>query len=82
MVKLFARLYSQLSVGGVLILEPQEFKGYAKKSKWSPHMRQTFEEIQFKPIAFDAHLQSIGFTRVQQIDEADGFARTMFVYRK
>lgn len=49
--KLFRRISRRLKPGGLLILEPQEWRSYRKKQFLTPEIRQTVRGIEMRPEA-------------------------------
>lgn len=85
----FKRMFKQLNDGGVLILEPQPWKGYKRRKNLSPSTKANYESIKLKPDQFQEYLLSeeVGFKSCTPIElpaehPAKGFQRPIFVYRK
>ncbi|GAA5978942.1 hypothetical protein JCM10908_002744 [Rhodotorula pacifica] len=82
MRRLFSSLFAFLPVGGVLIVEPQEYANYRRAVKKNRDLRETFQSLEMRP-PFDAELRKVGFTLESQIErEEGGFSRPLLVWRK
>lgn len=89
---LFKRIYKQLNTNGILILEPQSFKTYKKRSKLTPEIEANYKNIKLRPSDFKRYLiEEVGFTMKEYADKnqelplrhtAQGFNRPMNVYEK
>ncbi|KAG5682752.1 hypothetical protein PVAND_012085 [Polypedilum vanderplanki] len=90
---LFKRIYKQLHQNGVLILEPQPFSGYKKRSKLNAEILENYKAIKLKPEQFEAYLLSdeIGFSEswcmtdseiLEQSNLPKGFHRPLQVFVK
>ncbi|GMT14501.1 hypothetical protein PFISCL1PPCAC_5798, partial [Pristionchus fissidentatus] len=76
MRRFFKRCFSSLLPGGRLILEPQQFDTYRKRSVMSEELRATYRSIEFKPEDFEMYLlEECGFESVQHLSEAGGKAK-------
>eukprot|EP00842_Homolaphlyctis_polyrhiza_P001762 jgi/Hompol1/2587/HPOL_002960-RA len=83
----FRKCFNSLHSGGRLILEPQPFETYLKKSNVSNAMRRMHAKIRFTPDKFADYLTSkdIGFSSVSVLDAgtgSHGFARPIYVFTK
>ncbi|KAK3827929.1 MAG: Bicoid-interacting protein 3-domain-containing protein [Benniella sp.] len=84
----FQKIYRSLSPGGIMLLEPQAFETYNKRSKILPEMSANYKSIQFKPDQFQAYLlgPEVGFKEVVHLGHSEGsaknFNRDIFLYRK
>lgn len=89
---LFQRIYKQLNTNGILILEPQSFKTYKKRSKLTPEIEEHYKNIKLRPSDFKKYLiEDVGFKVKEYADinqelplrhTAQGFNRPMNVYEK
>ncbi|CAO1378945.1 unnamed protein product [Diamesa serratosioi] len=89
---LFQRIYKQLNTNGILILEPQSFKTYKKRSKLTPEIEENYKNIKLRPSDFKKYLiDEVGFKVKEYADTnlelplrhaAQGFNRPMNVYEK
>ncbi|KAI6656711.1 7SK snRNA methylphosphate capping enzyme-like [Oopsacas minuta] len=85
--RLFMRIYKDLSPDGVLILESQNYGGYAKRAKMSPHMREHYRNMKMRPSQFAEYLTSeVGFVKREVLGapchSSKGFQREIELYRK
>lgn len=84
----FQKIYRSLAPGGIMLLEPQAFGTYNKRSKILPEMSEHFKNIQFKPPQFQEYLlgPDVGFKEAVLLGHSEGsaknFNRNMFLYRK
>uniref|UniRef100_A0A915EL59 DNA topoisomerase 2 n=1 Tax=Ditylenchus dipsaci TaxID=166011 RepID=A0A915EL59_9BILA len=81
--RFFKRAFLHLCHGGRLILEPQEFSSYSKKSKMAADMQKNYKDISFKPEQFTEYLLS------EEVEElgvpeacSKGFERPILVFVK
>ncbi|BGP37116.1 hypothetical protein JCM10450v2_001024 [Rhodotorula kratochvilovae] len=82
MLRLFRSLHAFLPVGGVVIVEPQEFDNYKRAVKRNKDLREVFKAIQLRP-PFEQEMKDAGFTLEQRIErEEGGFSRPLLVWRK
>ncbi|ELR24939.1 Bicoidinteracting protein 3 (Bin3) [Acanthamoeba castellanii str. Neff] len=59
---LFRKIHDLLNEGGVLILEPQEWKSYMKKAKLTPAHKVNRRAVQLRPEQFRTYLmEELGF---------------------
>ncbi|KAI8927792.1 Bicoid-interacting protein 3-domain-containing protein, partial [Entophlyctis helioformis] len=65
----FSRCYDALLPGGHLVLEPQPFDSYGKRSNLTPDMHKHYANIKLRPEMFAAHLLSsrVGFRSMSQV---------------
>ncbi|KAG0218227.1 hypothetical protein BGX33_008068 [Mortierella sp. NVP41] len=85
--KFFQKVYRNLAPGGIFLVEPQDYATYAKRSKITPEMKETYKEITFRPEEFQDYLvNKVGFRESQHLGQSDGraknFNRDIFLYRK
>eukprot|EP00746_Dinoflagellata_sp_MGD_P006374 gnl/MRDRNA2_/MRDRNA2_112445_c0_seq1.p1 gnl/MRDRNA2_/MRDRNA2_112445_c0~~gnl/MRDRNA2_/MRDRNA2_112445_c0_seq1.p1 ORF type:complete len:596 (-),score=128.89 gnl/MRDRNA2_/MRDRNA2_112445_c0_seq1:44-1831(-) len=84
--KLFRRCARALRPGGILVLEPQDWKSYKKKRHLTQEIRQSVAGIELRPDKFDEFLVSMGFESLGTVEPehtiSQGFNRTIFLYRK
>ncbi|KAF9974501.1 hypothetical protein BGZ65_008695 [Modicella reniformis] len=86
--RFFQKIYRSLAPGGILLLEPQSFGTYCKRSKILPEMSATFKTIEFKPDQFQEYLLSpeVGFKEAVHLGHSEGsaknFNRDIFMFRK
>ena len=77
-----------MNQGGKLILEPQDLKGYQKRSHMTPTMKQNFKNIKLAPNMFQSFLLSpqVGFVSCEdcciEMDKSNGFSRRILVFTK
>lgn len=84
--RFFQKIYDSLTVGGLLILEPQSFESYHKRVK-NFEMEKNLKEIKLLPKDFADHLmKEVGFTSFQHLGTGDndvkGFRRNIYVFKK
>lgn len=90
---MFKRIFKQLKVNGVLVLEAQAFETYKKRSKLSPEISENYKNIQLKPDKFESYLLSedVGFAEswcicdkeiLKKSGLAKGFHRPLQVFIK
>lgn len=83
---LFKRFMKRLRPGGLLVLEPQEWKSYKKKRFLTSEIREVVRGIELRPEGFGKCLRSLGFKRVGLIEPPEGapdcFKRTIYAYKK
>lgn len=71
-----------------MLLEPQAFGTYNKRSKILPEMSATFKSIEFKPDQFQDYLlgPDVGFKDLVHLGHSEGsaknFNRNIFLYKK
>ncbi|GMS84165.1 hypothetical protein PENTCL1PPCAC_6340, partial [Pristionchus entomophagus] len=87
MRRFFKRCFASLLPGGRLILEPQHFATYRKRSVMSDELKANYRSIEFKPEDFEMYLlEECGFESVEHIAvsgaKAKGFDRPIDVYVK
>ncbi|ORX63187.1 Bin3-domain-containing protein [Hesseltinella vesiculosa] len=85
--KFFQKVYDALTPGGVFVLEPQAYSGYAKRAKVQPEMQAKFEQIKFMPEDFNAYLlDTVGFSKGEKLEpqasQSKGFDRAIYLYTK
>ncbi|KAI8059555.1 Bicoid-interacting protein 3-domain-containing protein [Gongronella butleri] len=83
----FQKIYASLKPGGVLVMEPQAYAGYAKRAKADPEMQAHFEQIQFMTEQYEDYLtNTVGFRSVKKLEQENvqskGFDRELHVYTK
>merc|ERR1712194_922472 len=82
---LFRRFMKRLRPGGLLILEPQEWKSYKKKRFLTSEIREVVRTIEIRPSDFDVYLCGLGFAQVGVIQPPENapacFRRTVYVYK-
>ncbi|KAL2916565.1 hypothetical protein HK105_203998 [Polyrhizophydium stewartii] len=82
------KCYKALRPGGRLILEPQPFSGYAKRTNLTKKIRKNYEGIKFKPSQFADFLLSkdVGFKSMQELKKPDapsfGSSRPLLMFIK
>ncbi|BGP29262.1 hypothetical protein JCM10296v2_001000 [Rhodotorula toruloides] len=82
MTRLLRSLYQVLPVGGVVIIEPQEWDNYKRAVKRNKDLRETFKAIKLRP-PFEDEMREAGFELEQRIErEEGGFSRPLLVWRK
>ncbi|GMR36387.1 hypothetical protein PMAYCL1PPCAC_06582, partial [Pristionchus mayeri] len=87
MRRFFKRCFASLHPGGRLILEPQHFSTYRKRSVMSEELKTNYRSIEFKPEDFEMYLlEECGFESVEHLTvtgaKAKGFDRPIDVYVK
>ncbi|KAF9142724.1 hypothetical protein BGX30_002332 [Mortierella sp. GBA39] len=85
--RFFRKVYRNLTPGGVFVVEPQGYATYVKRSKITPEMKKTYDEIKFRPEEFRNYLvNEVGFRESQHLGQSDGhaknFNRDIFLFRK
>ncbi|KAF9540160.1 hypothetical protein EC957_004599 [Mortierella hygrophila] len=85
--KFFRKVYRNLTPGGVFVVEPQDYATYVKRSKITPEMKKTYDDIKFRPEEFRNYLvNEVGFRESQHLGQSDGhaknFNRDIFLFRK
>uniref|UniRef100_A0A914VUR5 RNA methyltransferase n=1 Tax=Plectus sambesii TaxID=2011161 RepID=A0A914VUR5_9BILA len=85
--RFFRRIFRHLFPGGHLILEPQQFSTYRKRSKMTPEMNQHYKAILLKPDQFrDFLVKDVGFVACDAREvtnaHAKGFQRPILVFMK
>lgn len=85
--RFFLRAFKHLHYGGRLIIEPQNFSSYAKRSKLAADLQENFRKIKFLPENFKDYLLSpeIGFSECTELGipkAKKGFERPIFVFKK
>ncbi|KAF9900878.1 hypothetical protein EC991_006762 [Linnemannia zychae] len=85
--RFFHKVYRNLVPGGILLIEPQDFATYAKRSKITPEMKKTYSGLKFRPEEFlDYLVNEVGFRESQHLGQSDGqaknFNRDIFLFRK
>ncbi|KAJ3090944.1 hypothetical protein HK102_002150 [Quaeritorhiza haematococci] len=85
--RFFQKCFDCLSPSGLLVLEPQLWDSYARRSKMTKEMRKNHAEIRLTPDQFRTYLlDEVGFKRVMVLGEsankAKGFERPLFIYEK
>ncbi|ESO06888.1 hypothetical protein HELRODRAFT_110926 [Helobdella robusta] len=83
----FKKMYKQLRVSGLLVLEAQEWSSYKKKKKLSDTIYQNYLSIQFKPDQFLDYLtNNIGFQLIDTLlpkhVQSKGFQRPIWIMQK
>ncbi|BGP22056.1 ribosomal L11 methyltransferase, PrmA [Rhodotorula toruloides] len=82
MTRLFQSLYRVLPVGGLVMIEPQEWDNYKRAVKRNKDLRETFKAIKLRP-PFEDEMREAGFKLEQRIErEEGGFSRPLLVWRK
>ncbi|CAD6192269.1 unnamed protein product [Caenorhabditis auriculariae] len=87
MRRFFKRAFKQLLPGGRLVIEPQPFDSYRKRSKMTEKLKENYSKILFKPEDFEMYLiEEIGFESVEHLGvtcaKSKGFERSIDVYLK
>ncbi|KAJ8331619.1 hypothetical protein QVD99_001884 [Batrachochytrium dendrobatidis] len=86
--RFFQKCYQSLLFGGRLIVEPQNFETYHKRSNLTCTIQKNYSRIKFKPTDFVDYLlgQDVGFSSFFSIDppsaKSAGFSREIFVFTK
>lgn len=86
--RFFLRAFKHLHYGGRLIIEPQDFSTYAKRSKLATEMQENFRKIKFFPDNFKDYLLSseVGFVEFKELGipkaKSKGFERPLYVFKK
>ncbi len=83
----FARCRDQLVVGGLLFLEPQEWRTYRRKKNLTPQMAVNYEQIAIRPDSFVGLLEKdFSFRLLSSIAPlpaaSRGFQRHLHVLRR
>lgn len=81
--KMFRKFKTALAKGGLLILEVQKFKSYAKKVKEYPRFKEIFPTIALQPEDFESYLvKELGFKKLatHATLQKDEFKRDIEVY--
>ncbi|KPV76797.1 uncharacterized protein RHOBADRAFT_51788 [Rhodotorula graminis WP1] len=82
MLRLFGSLYTFLPVGGIVIIEPQEWDNYKRAVKRNKDLRDVFKRIELRP-PFEREMEAAGFVLEKHIErEEGGFSRPLLVWRK
>ena len=64
----FLKAFSQLSVGGLFILEAQDWHSYKKKKHLNEKLKENFKRILLRPPMFEKYLtEVIGFELVEKM---------------
>ncbi|KAJ9453587.1 putative RNA methyltransferase At5g51130 [Diplonema papillatum] len=83
---MFLRIYDLLTPDGLLVLEPQPWKSYAKAATRlaDASILNKRSTLSLRPQQFDEHLRGLGFVLEKNLieREAKGFSRDLLVYRK
>lgn len=83
---LFRRIFKRLRRGGLLVLEPQDWRSYKKKRHLTREIRETVAGIEMQPKDFPEHLVSLGFERIGTAEPrgevTKGFRRTIHLFKK
>jgi 7SK snRNA methylphosphate capping enzyme len=83
---LFRRFLKRLKPGGILALEPQDWKSYKKKRFLTSEIRETVRGIELRPEHFGKLLHSLGFRRCVKLEPPQDapacFRRTLYLYEK
>jgi 7SK snRNA methylphosphate capping enzyme len=85
LIEFFTRVFTTLHPAGRFILEPQPWSSYAKASRMSDELKQSYQTIKYRPDDFERILlEEIGFQKVEKLSEEDsgGFRRPLHVYIK
>ncbi|KAG0366633.1 hypothetical protein BGZ54_005087 [Gamsiella multidivaricata] len=86
--RFFQKIYRSLAKGGILLLEPQAYETYNRRSKILPEMQTTYKEIAFRPEMFQEYLlgPEVGFREGRLLGHSEGrarnFNRDIYMYRK
>lgn len=85
--RMFRRIFLHLHPGGRLILEPQPWSTYQKKSKMTPQIFENYKSIRFKPEHFNEYLlRDVGFKSCEFLGtpehKSKGFQRPIYMYQK
>ncbi|KAJ3731280.1 Bicoid-interacting protein 3-domain-containing protein [Lentinula guzmanii] len=80
----FRRVHAVLKLGGLFILEPQEWDTYKKAKRLNESLRSTAQTLKLRPNDFESILKGIGFSPAQHagITGEGGFRRTVDLYVK
>lgn len=83
----FRRMFTLLSPGGRLILEPQPWKSYHKRKFTSEVTAANYQKIQLRPKDFPKFLvETVGFEKCDFLQvcqtSAKGFRRPIYVVQK
>ena len=86
MICFFKKCFESLTVGGILILEPQSFDSYHKRVK-DYEMEKNWKEIKLQPKDFPKFLiKEIGFKSFDLLGTGDshvkGFMRDIYLFKK
>eukprot|EP00281_Chroomonas_sp_CCMP1168_P023785 CAMPEP_0206223046 /NCGR_PEP_ID=MMETSP0047_2-20121206/6280_1 /ASSEMBLY_ACC=CAM_ASM_000192 /TAXON_ID=195065 /ORGANISM="Chroomonas mesostigmatica_cf, Strain CCMP1168" /LENGTH=200 /DNA_ID=CAMNT_0053645903 /DNA_START=81 /DNA_END=683 /DNA_ORIENTATION=+ len=81
----FRKVFESLSVGGVFVLEWQEWSSYKKKKSLTPEFKKNCAEIQLKPDMFEKYLlKEVGFRSVETLQPPESpstaFSRPLQVF--
>ncbi|KAG8838316.1 hypothetical protein FRC20_006458 [Serendipita sp. 405] len=70
--------------GGVLLLEPQDWEGYAKARKLSKVLTENYKTLQLRPSDFSRVLTEMGFIEEDTYAKGGdgGFKRSILMFRK
>ena len=97
LMEFFTRVFSTLHPSGRFILEPQPWSSYAKASRMSDELKQSYNSLKLRPDDFErVLLQDIGFQKMERLGKAEaeadkggegekatsGFERPLHVYYK
>jgi SAM-dependent methyltransferase len=64
----FRKLYEVLHSGGILLLEAQDWEGYAKAKKLSPELSENYKQLALRPADFPKILADVGFKETTTSD--------------
>ena len=67
----FQRVYRQLRMNGIFLLEPQPFESYKRKKSLTPEISKVYPTIKFLPRDFHDYLISLGFTSSTELKKVD-----------
>ncbi|GAA5874990.1 hypothetical protein JCM8547_002143 [Rhodosporidiobolus lusitaniae] len=82
MQRLFRALYDFLPVGGIVVVEPQEWDNYKSAVKKNKDLREVFKAIKMRP-PFEEEMKEVGFVLETRIErEEGGFSRPLLIWRK
>ncbi|KAH8106035.1 Bicoid-interacting protein 3-domain-containing protein [Cristinia sonorae] len=67
LTRFFQRVHTVLKIGGVFVLEPQEWDTYAKARRMDPKLRENAKDLKLRPEDFERILQQMGFGRAEHL---------------
>ncbi|KDQ10313.1 hypothetical protein BOTBODRAFT_36413 [Botryobasidium botryosum FD-172 SS1] len=84
LLSFFRRIHTVLIKGGLLVLEPQGWEGYAKAKRMDPKLKETAKGLVLRPEELTPSLEEIGFSlmRTAGVTGEGGFRRTVDIYVK
>jgi len=78
--RVFTKCHAAISVGGYLVLEPQDWESYGKAAKKNSKLKRMVESLRQRPEDFTGMLLDIGFELVMKLNEE--VRRDIFVFKK